>query len=120
MSVVNDRRGGEPGRGEEGGVLPRALVPGGRQPLFLLQGEETASNYLLHSSDNNALPSGCSHEIFTFFFFSSSSPLSSSDPAEETGAGTGLSCAQHLNQGPPEPLHLITELCVRMCVWMCV
>ena len=38
VCAADDRRGGEPGGGAEGRVLPRALVPGGRQPLLLLQG----------------------------------------------------------------------------------
>lgn len=38
MSAADDRRGGEPRGGAEGGLLPRALVAGGRQPLHLLQG----------------------------------------------------------------------------------
>lgn len=61
--------------------------------------------------------SGCSCDTFMFFF-----PLflSLTDPAEETGAGTGLSCPQHLNQGPPESLQLISELCVCVRVSMCV
>lgn len=41
LAVAHDRRGGEPRGGEEGIVLPRALVPGSRQPLFLLQGGGT-------------------------------------------------------------------------------
>lgn len=36
LSVVNDGRGWEPWGGEEGSVLPWALVSGGRQSLFLL------------------------------------------------------------------------------------
>lgn len=85
MAVANDRRGGEPRRGEEGGVLSRALVPGGRQPLFLLQGEDTVIGVTISKKSRPNL----------------TGPLT--DPAEEAGAGTGLGCAHHLN---PDPLNL--------------
>lgn len=43
------------------------------------------------------------------------------DPAEETGAGTGLSCPQHLSKGPPGSLQKISEpcVCLDVCVYRC-
>jgi len=61
----------------------------------------------------SAFPSQYPHNVRVF-----TSLLLATDPAEEAGAGTGLSGPQHLSRDPPEVLHLILELrvCVRVCV----